>query len=204
MCENAALVRRDELEQSLLKGLADSVLRIEVIDYAVARMEEALRKGHEKLNDELERMRQRKLQLEAELARLVNAIAEGQPSQSFMTAIGERERERELQAISNKLLEPGPGSLRATLDELRTFAVSRLTKIRDLISHPESIDLARAVLAEHFGTFTLEPTIQDGEPVYLAHGKVDFFGAEAMARTGGAGGQNRTGYARLFRAALYH
>jgi len=25
-----------------------------------------------------------------------------------------------------------------------------------------------------------------------------------MSRTGGAGGQNRTGYARLFRAALYH
>jgi hypothetical protein len=183
---NAALVRRDELEQSLLKGLADSVLRIEVIDYAVVRMEEALRKGHEKLNAELERMRQKMLQLEAELARLVNAIAEGQPSQSFMTAIGERERE--LQAITNKLLGPVPGSLRATLDELRTFAVSRLSKIRELISHPESIDLARAVLAEHFGTSTLEPTIQDGEPVYLAHGKVDFFGDEAMTRTGGAGG----------------
>ncbi len=159
VCENAALVRRDELEQSLLKGLADSVLRFEVIDYAVARMEEALRKGHEKLNAELERMRHWKLQLEAELVRLVNAIADGQPSQSFMTAIGERERE--LQAITNKLLEPGPGTLRATLDELRTFAVSRLTKIRELISHPESFDLARAVLAEHFGTFTLEPTIQD-------------------------------------------
>ncbi len=40
--------------------------------------------------------------------------------------------------------------------------------------------------------------------MYLAYGKVDFFGDEAMARTGGAGGQNRTGYARLFRAALYH
>jgi hypothetical protein len=115
--------------------------------------------------------------------------AEGQPSQSFMTAIGERERE--LQAITNKLIEPGPGSLRATLDELRTFAVSRLTRIRELISHPECVDLARAVLAEYFGTFTLEPTIQDGEPVYLAHGK-DFFGDEAMARTGGAGGQNWT------------
>jgi hypothetical protein len=37
-----------------------------------------LRKGHEKPNVELERMRQRKLHLEAELARLVNAIAEGQ------------------------------------------------------------------------------------------------------------------------------
>jgi predicted RNase H-like nuclease (RuvC/YqgF family) len=174
------------LEQGLLKGLADSVLRVEVIDYAVERMEQALRKGHEKLNAELERMRQRKHQLETELARLVNAIAEGQPSQSFMTAIAERERE--LQTITNKLLEPGPGSLRATLDELRNFAISRLTKIRELISHPESVDLARSVLAEHFGTFTLEPTIQDGEPMYLAHGKVDFFGEEAMARTGGAGG----------------
>src|SRR5947207_11115264 len=32
------------------EGLADSALRIEVIDCAVARMERALRKGHEKLN----------------------------------------------------------------------------------------------------------------------------------------------------------
>ena len=144
-----------------------------------------LRKGHEKPNAELERMRQRKLQLEAELARLVNAIAEGQPAQSFMTAIGEQERE--LQAITNKLLVPGPGSWSAMLDELRTFAVSRLTEIYELNSDPESVGLARAVLAEHFGTFTLEPTIKDGEPVYLAHGKVDFFGEEARARTGGAG-----------------
>ncbi len=83
------------------------------------------------------------------------------------------------------------------------FAITRLAKIRDLISQPESIDLARAVLAEHFGSFMLEPTIHEGEPVYLAHGKVDFFGDEMMARTGGAGGQSRTGYARLFRAALY-
>jgi len=187
VCENSTLVRRDELEQSLLKGLADAVLRVEVIDYAVARMKEALRKGHEKLDAELERMRQRKQQLEAELARLVNAIAEGQSSKCIMEAISERERE--LQAITNKLLEPGPGSLQATLDELRDLAISRLAKIRELITHPDSIDLARAVVAEHFGTFTLEPTVQGGEPVYLAHGKVDFFGDEAMARTGGAGGQ---------------
>jgi len=42
--------------------------------------------------------------------------------QSFMAAIGERERE--LKAITSKLLEPGPGSLRATLDVLRNFAIS--------------------------------------------------------------------------------
>jgi len=104
--------------------------------------------GHKKLNAELERIRQGKHQLEAELARLVNAIAEGQPSQSF-TAIAERQRE--LQTITNKLLEPVPGSLRATLDELRNFAISRLAKIRELISHPESVDFARAVLQNTSG-----------------------------------------------------
>jgi len=46
-------------------------------------------------------------------------------------------------------------------------------------------------LAEHFGAFALEPVTQAGKTTYLAHGKVDFFGDAAMARTGGAGGQNR-------------
>jgi hypothetical protein len=132
-------------------------------------MEQALRKGHEKLDAELERMRQRKLQLEAELVRLVDAIAEGQPSRSFMTAIGERERE--LQAITNKLPEPGPGSLNAMLDELRTFAVSRLTEIRDLISDPESMDLARAVLAEHFGRSHSNPLYRTVNPCILLTAK---------------------------------
>jgi hypothetical protein len=75
----------------------------------------------------------------------------------------------------------------------RTIGLSGVAPaVRDLISHPESIDLARAVLAEHFGTLKLEPTIHEREPVYLAHGKVDFFGEEAMARTGAAGGPDST------------
>jgi len=41
-----------------------------VIDYSVARLEQALRQCTLKLNAELERMRQRKHQLETELARL--------------------------------------------------------------------------------------------------------------------------------------
>src|SRR5579859_8298836 len=90
------------------------------------------------------------------------------------------EREAEVCEIISKLIEPGPGSLQATLETLREFTITRLAKIRELISHPESLDLAQAVPAKHFGTFMLEPTIDEGEPVYLAHAKVDFFGDEAM------------------------
>ncbi len=133
-------------------------------------MEQALRQGNEKLNADLERERHSKQQLETQLARLVHAIAEGRPCQCFMEESGDRERE--LKAITSELLEPGRDSLRATPDELRDFAISQLAKIRGLISHPESVDLARAVLAERGAH--LEPTIQSGEPVYLAQGKVDF------------------------------
>jgi hypothetical protein len=38
---------------------------------------------------------------------------------------------------------------------------------------------------------------------YNANRQIDFFGEDAFTRMDGAGGQNRTGYARLFRAALY-
>jgi hypothetical protein len=59
------------------------------------------------------------------------------------------------------------------------------------------------VLAERVGQLTLKATNENGKRAYLAYGKVDFFGEEKLAHSDGAGGQNRTGYARLFRAALY-
>jgi hypothetical protein len=39
------------------------------------------------------------------------------------------------------------------------FCRGKPRKIRELISHLESSDLACAVFAERFGAFTLEPTI---------------------------------------------
>lgn len=150
-------------------------------------MEQALRQGNEKLNADLERERHSKQQLETQLARLVHAIAEGRPCQCFMEESGDRERE--LKAITSELLEPGRDSLRATPDELRDFAISQLAKIRGLISHPESVDLARAVLAERGA----HPRTHHSErrTSVSRSGQSRFFGEVAMARMGGAGGQNR-------------
>ncbi len=166
------------------------MLKTEVVDYAVAKMEEALRVQYAGLEAQLARLHQRKQELDLELKRLTDSIAQGQQSLSIMNAIGEREKE--LRAITDKLLEPAPGSLRAKLDELREFAVSRLTKIRELLAHPEDIQKVHEVLAERVGQLTLEATNENGKRTYLAHGKVDFFGEEELAHSGGAGGQNRT------------
>jgi hypothetical protein len=148
----------------------DSVLRIEVIDYAVARMEEALRKGYEKLNAELERMRQRKLQLEAELARLVNAIAEGQPSQSFMTAIGERERE--LQAITSKLIEPGPRSFAGNARRIANLCSPALNQdTRVNLASPKALILREQCLQNTSGRSRSNPPYRVENPCILLTAK---------------------------------
>ena len=77
--------------------------------------------------------------------------------------------------ITDKLLEPAPGSLRAKLEELREFAVSRLPKIRELLARPENVQDAHGELAECVGRLTLEATKENGKKRYLPHGKVDFF-----------------------------
>jgi hypothetical protein len=105
--------------------------------------------------------------------------------------------------ITNKLLEPGPESLQEKLEELRTLAVERLTQLRRLLTNPRTIHEARALLADQVGKFTLERVETDGAVTFKANGKIDFFGENAVTQLSGAGGQNRTGYARLFRAALY-
>jgi hypothetical protein len=91
---------------------------------------------------------------------------------------------RSADAVANRLIEPGPGSLQARVEESRAFAVSRLQGLRKQLARPESEHEARALLAEQVGKITLVP---EGERTYSARGFVDFFGCVA-SRVGGAGG----------------
>ena len=95
------------------------------------------------LGAELARMRLRKQGLDLELKRLTDSIAQGQQSPGIMNAIGEREIE--LRAFTDTLLKPTPGSLRAKLEELREFVVSRLSKIREFLALLETIPEAHEV-----------------------------------------------------------
>ncbi len=184
VCSNRLTIRRDKLESRLLAGLQNEVLREEAIDYAVAGMKKEIERRFDEFNDTLSRMRERKHQLETEIARLVNAIAGGSGSESIMAAIGERERE--LRTITSDLLEKRPTSIQTKLDELRTFAVDQLTELRQLLARPENVHEARALLARQIGPITLIPT-DGGE--YSARGSVDFFGDTGL-RVSGAGGQS--------------
>jgi site-specific DNA recombinase len=202
VCQNGLRIQRQQLEERLLSGLQDKVLREEFIEYVICGLQEELRQRHENLEAGTKTLRDERRRIEVELKRLVDTITVGNSSATVMAAINEREAR--LGEITNQVIEPRPESLQEKLEELRTFAVLRLTGLRDLLANPTSIDEARALLAEQVGKFTLVRFEENGRASFKASGKIDFFGEEALTRVGGAGGQNRTGYARLFRAALYH
>ena len=93
-----------------------------------------------------------------------------------------------MRVITDKLLEPAPGSLRAKLEELREFAVSRLPEIRELLARPENAQEAHEELAECVSRLTLEATKENGKKRYLPHGKVDFFDEGDLGHSDGGGG----------------
>jgi hypothetical protein len=104
------------------------------------------------------------------------------------------DREREIGEITAKLLEARPDSVRVKLRNIRSFVIHHMRDIRAIVN--SDVAQMRAILARHIDEITLTPT--GGH--YVAKGTWDFLGRGSI---GGAGGQNRTGYARLFRAALY-
>jgi site-specific DNA recombinase len=201
VCKNDLRIQRHDSEDRLLAGLQERVLREEFIDYVICGLQEELRQRHTAFDSWLKTLREEKQRIEMELKRLVEMIATGSGSQSIMAAI--TEREARLREITKQAVEPGPGSVQEKLGELRVFAISRLKRLRDVLTDPKAIHEARALLAERVGKFTLERISENGEVSFKANGEIDFFGEEAFTQLSGAGGQNRTGYARLFRAALY-
>ena len=201
VCKNDLRIQRKQLEESLLTGLQDKVLREEFIDYVICGLKEELKQKHEELELWKKTLQAEAERIELELKHLIETIAAGNSSSTVMAAISEREAR--LREIRDQAIKPGQGSFQEKLDDLRDFAITRLNHLKELLTNPKAIHEARALLAEQVGKFTLERVEENGALSFKANGNIDFFGEEAFTRVGGAGGQNRTGYARLFRAALY-
>ena len=76
-----------------------------------------------------------------------------------------------MRVITDKLLEPAPGSLRAQLEQVREFAVSRLPKSRELLARPENIQEAHEALAQRIGQLTLQVANENGKKRILLMAK---------------------------------
>jgi Recombinase zinc beta ribbon domain len=189
VCTNTARIRRDNLERVLLAGLPSKILREEVVDYVMDKFESGLLKELETMGTELDAMESRKRELARELENLTKALASGQLSPTIMAAIAERERE--MAAITERVISSNEESIKTRVANMTATAKAKLNDLRELLGGEAAV--ARATLMKHVEKIEMESSGK----VYVAKGNWNSLG---MLPTDGAGGQNRTGYARLFRA----
>ena len=189
----------DVLESQLLEKLQRDVLAPAAIEYVFRRLELELGKQLNRIDSNLETMRRRKAQLEAELENLTRAVAGGLDSASIRKGIAEREAE--ISTLAARVLGRTKDSVGTQIRDLRKFVLASVGDFRALISANDNAAATRMELAKHVKEIELLPG--DG-------GTIKYKGQWALLGDGdllrswdGAEGQNRTGYAGLFRAALY-
>jgi site-specific DNA recombinase len=175
-CANAVLVRRDFLEETLLSGLQEQVLRREVIEYAMGEFGRQVRAGLSQMHAARTEQKRRKEQLESQLARLIATAAEAGPSASLIQAI--RDRETELRQLRDSLRVEQPNSIERALLRTREFVVDRLSDLRGLLLKDSTV--ARAELRAHVREIRMCPSYPvDAKPHYVAEGKWDLLGSLA-------------------------
>lgn len=177
VCKNAVRVFRRPLEEKLLAGLEQQVLRPEVIEYTLAKFEDELLSAVDDLSGELDRMRRRKEELDREIVNLANFVASGDCSPGLRAGLVERELE--IGEITAKLFDARPDSVHARLARIRSLVESRMKDLRRMLN--SGIPLVRAELAKHIEKITMTP---DGEH-FVASGKWNLLDRGSIDGAGG-------------------
>lgn len=176
-CANELTIRLDVIERNLFAGLQRTVLTDEVISYTTT---EVTRRIHERqafVSVQGAKMRDRKLEVEQELERLITAIATTGHSDAVIQAVAQRQREldqiaQELKAASGAGVELHPGNI-------RKFVTRRVSDLLGLLSVDTS--KARAELIKHTREIRMIPEKgDDGRPYYVAAGGWDLMAGRLL------------------------
>lgn len=190
-CENDLYIRVDALEKRILGRLQSELLRPEVIDYAIVEFGRQLRAALEGLAGDVAALRKQKERIEGEIQRLVDAIERaGCPLDSLVQQLAKRERERD--AITNRLLSTSENSLDSRLQEIRQFVTSGISDLRSLLGRDAV--LAKAELHRHLSEIRMTPAEDGKNWHYVAEGSWNLLGtgpnapALRLAHSDGCGG----------------
>jgi hypothetical protein len=124
------------------------------------------------LSREMERVIEQKRKAQAELSRLVAAVADGGHSPSLIGAI--EQRERELQNLDEQLNACGPEPQRMQPADVTEFVTNRLAKLCDLLN--SDVTRARAELLRHVSEIRLVPRQTAKGSDYVATGEWNLLG----------------------------
>jgi len=169
VCKNNLEVRMESADQAVLKAVERDVLRIEVLETSLAKALDALRPYPDVLDGQAQALRDDLARLDAEVGRLVNAIAAGGELAALMAALHDRERRRAqlrmelatLDRASKRDDGVGPG----LLDQLREQLADWQGMLRQEMGPARQA--LKSLLA---GRLIFTPHERDGERYYAFEG----------------------------------
>jgi site-specific DNA recombinase len=171
-CPNALQIRKDWLEGKLLAGLQLAVLQPEAVRYTVEEFCRQLKEAEGNLSHEVERVIEQKRKVQAELSRLVTAVADGGHSTLLIEAI--EQREQELRILEERLNACEPGLQQVEPADVADFVKNRLASLCDLLN--SDVTQARAELLQHVSEIRLIPRQTETGSEYVAEGEWNLLG----------------------------
>jgi site-specific DNA recombinase len=178
-CPNGLQIRKDWLEEKLLAGLQLAVLQPKAVAYAVEEFCRQLKVAEGNLSREVERAIEQKRRVQAELSRLVTAVADGGHSTFLIEAIAQREQE--LRILDERLNACGPGLQQVHPADITDFVKNRLAALCVLLN--SDVTQARAELLRHVSEIRLVPRQTEMGGEYVAEGEWNLLGAYPEKRS---------------------
>ena len=168
-------INQENVESTLLVNLKNDLLHPKVVAVAIEEFGKVLRSNLASLSGDIGKMRQRKEKLEGEIRNLTKAIAESGHSRFILDEIALRERQ--LDAITDRLLSSSPESVEARINEIRDHVEQEIAGLSDLLgSNPP---VAKQELHRHLNAISMHP-VKDNERgwYYEAEGSWNLLGTD--------------------------
>lgn len=178
-CTNNLKERQDFLERALLGGLQEQFLRNDVLDHAVREFRRHVEAAMHEAGCRATEQQGRRATIQAEIARLTEAIAKSGGSDALLSALSEREAE--LKALGDSVTADVPVSFDTSVDDVRSFIASRLADLPSLLSADTA--KARMILGAHLGSVRMVPEGEGKNRHYVAEGRWNLLGREELAQT---------------------
>ena len=182
VCSNNILIRQDRLEEQLISGLVEKVLKPDMLEYVFQRFVEELQRRIRDIEQhslkaatEVDALRQKREELKAKATNLAEAIAAIGHSPSLLAQLSVVEAE--IEKVDNRLvLTNKPQQFTIQMQELRDFVAHKALDLTAVLR--SDVVTARRALANHVQKLVLTPKETPQGPALEVSGDVDLFGGD--------------------------
>jgi site-specific DNA recombinase len=182
VCDNKLTIRQDRLEEQLLGEIETRILTPEMIQYTLHRFEQELQKRLAEMrkqaaeSTQLAALHQKRDDLQAQAARLADAIADAGHSPALLSRL--TTAEADLARVDREIVTYRPVDVAASVGDIQDFVTKNVMQLRSLLRR--DAPTAKAALMKHIKQLVLTPEDQPSGRVFKVSGGIDVAGPNVM------------------------